>query len=422
MSDTSTTATADAPAAAVSDAQDWQRRDGYDGPESFPREVMGYVHEESDALAGRELVVTTADGRRITVQFGDRGTLTVADADDRPSGPLPYRAYESPTDVFFVSYEYPDDGRRKSVLVVDLAHGTAVIVHSVVPSDTADGHQVALSHISGTVDVAGADITVATPGPVEGLPGFRFVLDYDGQYVYEIDIISETLMSWRGIVGNVGLQDTEEYTTTELAPGLFVLSWSEHVETLALTMLVDLNARRSHSTMVGYVPTEDLVLAVALGAEVIDSSRIGVAVRSVDAAESGPAAEAHRDVIARSHLQVWNEGRFDLIPEIYHEDFAAHFVTGIEVRGREAFQAFIEDHRVTFPDWTERIDDIFVTGDRAAVRYTSTGTHVGEFMGVAGTDRPIVVNETSLYRMAEGKIVEQWGFPDALHLIQQISE
>ncbi|MBS1502795.1 MAG: ester cyclase [Bacteroidetes bacterium] len=59
-------------------------------------------------------------------------------------------------------------------------------------------------------------------------------------------------------------------------------------------------------------------------------------------------------------------------------------------------------------------------GDKVVTRYKSTGTQLGEFNGLAPTGKKITIYETSIYRIANGKIAEQWGFPDALSLNNQL--
>ena len=43
----------------------------------------------------------------------------------------------------------------------------------------------------------------------------------------------------------------------------------------------------------------------------------------------------------------------------------------------------VTSHRTAFPDWSEKVDDIIAEGDRAVIRFTSSGTQRGEFAGIA---------------------------------------
>jgi len=59
-------------------------------------------------------------------------------------------------------------------------------------------------------------------------------------------------------------------------------------------------------------------------------------------------------------------------------------------------------------------------GDSVACRYTVTGTHKGELQGMAPTGRAVRVEGFDLVRIADGRIVEGWGLPDMLGLMQQL--
>ncbi len=59
-------------------------------------------------------------------------------------------------------------------------------------------------------------------------------------------------------------------------------------------------------------------------------------------------------------------------------------------------------------------------GDFVAIHFISTGTNEGSFLGNPPTGKQIHVNEMTIYRIAEGKIVEQWLLPDLLSSNQQL--
>jgi ketosteroid isomerase-like protein len=66
------------------------------------------------------------------------------------------------------------------------------------------------------------------------------------------------------------------------------------------------------------------------------------------------------------------------------------------------------------------IKELFSAGDRVVARWTGTGTHRGELMGISPTDKPIKVDAISIFRVADGKITEEWTVWDALGLMQQV--
>jgi predicted ester cyclase len=55
-----------------------------------------------------------------------------------------------------------------------------------------------------------------------------------------------------------------------------------------------------------------------------------------------------------------------------------------------------------------------------AVRWRMHGTHTGEYMGVPPTGKVITTPGMSMYRIAGGKIVEDWSVMDQLGSMQQL--
>jgi len=66
------------------------------------------------------------------------------------------------------------------------------------------------------------------------------------------------------------------------------------------------------------------------------------------------------------------------------------------------------------------IEEIFSADDRVIVRWTGTGTHVGEINGIAPTGNAIRVDAISIHRMQDRKIAETWEVWDTLGFLQQI--
>lgn len=129
--------------------------------------------------------------------------------------------------------------------------------------------------------------------------------------------------------------------------------------------------------------------------------------------------DVNRDIVRRYH-KVWSDGRVSDLDKFMSPDFVCHFINGIEWKGIDGAKNEITGHRKSFPDWNEEIVDIIAEGDRVVTRYKSTGTHQGKFNGLDSTGIKVTIFETSIYRISNGKLVEQWGFPDAMGLNNQL--
>ena len=135
---------------------------------------------------------------------------------------------------------------------------------------------------------------------------------------------------------------------------------------------------------------------------------------------SVPSVSDNKAIVLRSEAELWNKGNLAVADQLYSPDYICHFLAGIEWRGVPELKRQVIATRTAFPDWSERIDEIFVEGDRIAIRFTSTGTQRGEFEGMAPTGRKVSIREAAFFRVEEGKIVEQWGFADSQALMQQL--
>ncbi|MCB0666749.1 MAG: ester cyclase [Saprospiraceae bacterium] len=129
--------------------------------------------------------------------------------------------------------------------------------------------------------------------------------------------------------------------------------------------------------------------------------------------------DANREVVKKYH-EVWSNGQVNDLDKILASDFVCHFVDGIEWIGIEGASGSITSHRKSFPDWNEEIVDMISEGDKVVTRFRSTGTQLGTFNGIEPTGKKVTIFETAIYRISNGKVAEQWGFPDVLSLNHQL--
>ena len=73
-----------------------------------------------------------------------------------------------------------------------------------------------------------------------------------------------------------------------------------------------------------------------------------------------------------------------------------------------------------FPDWHETIEDIIAEGDKVWVFLTYSGTHKGEFMGLAPTGNRVETKAVDIYRVVNGKLAEYWTVTDKLNIFKQV--
>ena len=73
-----------------------------------------------------------------------------------------------------------------------------------------------------------------------------------------------------------------------------------------------------------------------------------------------------------------------------------------------------------YPDIHLTVHDVIAEGDKVVGLTTVTGTHQGEFMGVAPTGKSVTYNEMFMFRFADGRVIETWGVVDVYAQMKQI--
>jgi len=118
--------------------------------------------------------------------------------------------------------------------------------------------------------------------------------------------------------------------------------------------------------------------------------------------------------------QVFNNGNYDVIDDLVAEGFVAH-VGGAE-QDRDAFADMVRSYRTSFPDYHCDIDDQIAEGDQVATRWTFTGTHNGQLMGMPATGRRVTVTGVAVDRIANGKLVESWLEMDGQRMLHDLTD
>ncbi len=76
--------------------------------------------------------------------------------------------------------------------------------------------------------------------------------------------------------------------------------------------------------------------------------------------------------------------------------------------------------RTALPDWHSNVEQLVAEGDLVVERFTASGTHSGELMGVAPTGRVLRLRGMQMFRIRQGRIVERWGRLDEAGLMRQL--
>ncbi|HXF61522.1 MAG TPA: ester cyclase [Caldilineaceae bacterium] len=130
--------------------------------------------------------------------------------------------------------------------------------------------------------------------------------------------------------------------------------------------------------------------------------------------------QENKQLARRAFEEVWNQGKLEAIDEIYAPNQVSYGL-GMEVPpGAQGLKQFVSIYRAAYPDTHFTVEDVIAEGDKVAVRWTATGTHRGELMGIAPTGKRVTVTGIAISRIENGKIAESWNNFDALGQLQQL--
>ena len=129
-------------------------------------------------------------------------------------------------------------------------------------------------------------------------------------------------------------------------------------------------------------------------------------------------AEQNKAVVQRWFAEMINVNNPNIADELIDPHYVNHFLPG--QTGPAVEQQIMTLFFSAFPDLQGTIDDLFAEGDRVAVRLTWRGTNGGSFNGMPPTNKAVAFSSTSIFRVANGKIAENWAQVDMLGLMQQL--
>ena len=127
-------------------------------------------------------------------------------------------------------------------------------------------------------------------------------------------------------------------------------------------------------------------------------------------------------IVRTLYEEAWNKRRLELLDEIIAPSHALHDpnLTGSAV-GPEAYKRQISRFIAGMPDLHFTLEDFVGEKEKLAVAWTISGTHKGEFMGVAPTGKRVRWSGINIGRVVNGQIVELWGEGDFFGLMRQLT-
>ena len=129
---------------------------------------------------------------------------------------------------------------------------------------------------------------------------------------------------------------------------------------------------------------------------------------------------ANKEVVSRFIEEFKNKANHGIVDELMSPDFVHHLTDPRLPAGRDGIKALGQVIVGGFPDVHASVQELLADGDKVIERTQTSATHTGEFNGIPATGRQVGWTEIHIYRLENGKIVEQWSEIDLLGLLVQL--
>ena len=130
--------------------------------------------------------------------------------------------------------------------------------------------------------------------------------------------------------------------------------------------------------------------------------------------------ERNKDAVRDGVERVFNLKKLDAIDTLYTEDLMDHSAPPGLPAGIDGARAKVSAFISAFPDLQITYQHMIAEDDLVAGRFVLSGTHQGEFGGIAPTGKSVRVTGHDLLRLRDGKVCEHWLELDTLTLMQQL--
>ncbi|MPZ61570.1 MAG: hypothetical protein GEU93_09790 [Propionibacteriales bacterium] len=120
-------------------------------------------------------------------------------------------------------------------------------------------------------------------------------------------------------------------------------------------------------------------------------------------------SEQNKVAVRRLVEEVMNDGRMEVVDEVYDPDRAL------------GAKRWIRPFRAAFPDVHMEIVDLVAEGETVVGRFLCSGTHQGTWRGHEPTGRRFErVDEVYFFTFRDGKIISGWGIEDTASRLRQL--
>src|SRR5918999_693612 len=133
------------------------------------------------------------------------------------------------------------------------------------------------------------------------------------------------------------------------------------------------------------------------------------------------AEEKNKALVRKFFEEVWSKGNVAAVDEFLAPEFVVHHMLPGEEAGTEDYKRAVAEQHAASSDFHVSIEEQVAEGDKVVPRHIDSGTHdQEEFEGFAPSRARITIENITINRVVEGKIVEERNAADISPLWQKL--
>ncbi len=126
--------------------------------------------------------------------------------------------------------------------------------------------------------------------------------------------------------------------------------------------------------------------------------------------------------LVKSYHEATNQKDIRAFDQLFASDFINEAMGFAPIRGIQPMKQLLEKLLIAFPDWRVEIRDVISEGDRVAVRWHLTATHLGTYEDISPTNQPIEGHGIHIDQIKNEQIIKRWAsnkFFEIFHRLRQ---
>jgi steroid delta-isomerase-like uncharacterized protein len=123
----------------------------------------------------------------------------------------------------------------------------------------------------------------------------------------------------------------------------------------------------------------------------------------------------NQTISARYYDEILTRRRLEVFEEIFSPDFLCYSTDGTTTNLGQ-YKAAVNMSHSAFADLHVTIQDQIAAADKVVTRWTATGTHTGNFLGIPPTGKPLTISAIHIHQFKDHRITGLWEAIN-LHLV-----